>query len=145
MKCYYSSNEDAVGICRSCGKGLSRDYAVDLGRGLACKGRCEEDVRAIIHLIGSNAKIAARPHEHAKKNSFILYGTAAFMFAMGMFILGFGVFRDYELFETGLGTIFMVYGAFLFICAHRAAQTCSGKTHSQPPVLAPDEQKAHAP
>lgn len=51
MKCFYDPAQDAVGTCKSCGKGLSPDYAVDLGKGLACKGRCEEDVRALIAMI----------------------------------------------------------------------------------------------
>jgi VIT1/CCC1 family predicted Fe2+/Mn2+ transporter len=56
MNCFYHSTTAAVGICKSCGKGLCPLCAADLGKGLACKGRCEEDVRGFIHM--SNYSIA---------------------------------------------------------------------------------------
>ena len=59
MKCFYDPTQDAVGSCKSCGKGLSLDYAVDLGKGLACKNRCEDDVRALIALIDNNVAMRA--------------------------------------------------------------------------------------
>jgi len=145
MKCYYSSNEDAVGICKSCGRGLSRDYAVDLGRGLACRDRCEEDVRTLIRLIDNSARAGARSTEFIRRNALSLYGTAAFTLAMGAFILGFGVYRNFELFGTGLGTLFIIFGAFLYLRARRMAQIYPEKMPGQPPVLDPGERKTHSP
>lgn len=48
MNCFYHPTAVAVGTCKSCNKGLCRECAVDLGKGLACKGRCEEDVKAVM-------------------------------------------------------------------------------------------------
>jgi hypothetical protein len=45
MKCFYHHDQDAVGECKSCGKGLCPACAVDLGKGLACRQRCEDNVR----------------------------------------------------------------------------------------------------
>jgi small-conductance mechanosensitive channel len=39
---------DAVGICKSCGRGLSRAAAAEFPQGLACRNRCEADVQRLI-------------------------------------------------------------------------------------------------
>jgi hypothetical protein len=54
MGCFYHHDKEAVGFCKSCGKALCVECAVDLGKGLACRNRCEESVRAIIELIDRN-------------------------------------------------------------------------------------------
>ena len=46
-----------MGSCKSCGKGLCPDCAADLGKGLACRGRCEADVTAVIELVDRNIKL----------------------------------------------------------------------------------------
>ena len=43
MKCFYHQDRDAVGVCKSCERGVCSECAVDLGKGLACKDRCEDD------------------------------------------------------------------------------------------------------
>jgi len=50
MNCFYHPSTVAVGICKSCGKGLCLESAVDLGKGLACKDKCEDDAKAIIRM-----------------------------------------------------------------------------------------------
>ena len=47
MKCYYHSEADAVAVCKNCSKGLCRACAVDVGNGVACKDRCEDQVRSL--------------------------------------------------------------------------------------------------
>jgi hypothetical protein len=47
MKCFYSG-ADAVGICKSCGRGLARAAAAEFPQGLACRNRCEADVQRLI-------------------------------------------------------------------------------------------------
>jgi hypothetical protein len=49
MKCFYSG-ADAVGICKSCGRGLSLQFAREFPKGLACVGRCETDVQRLIRV-----------------------------------------------------------------------------------------------
>lgn len=61
MSCFYHHERDSVGGCKSCGKNLCPECAVDLGRGLACRGRCEEDVRALFGLF--QARKPARERE----------------------------------------------------------------------------------
>jgi hypothetical protein len=57
MKCFYHQDRDAVGSCRSCFKGLCSVCAVDLGKGLACRDRCEADAQALIAATGAHAKL----------------------------------------------------------------------------------------
>ena len=57
MRCFYHQEKEAVGTCRSCGKGLCPECAADLTKGLACRGRCEDDVRAVIELVDRNIKL----------------------------------------------------------------------------------------
>jgi hypothetical protein len=47
MKCYVHRSDDAVGLCRSCGRGVCPDCAAEVGRALACSKRCEDDVRKV--------------------------------------------------------------------------------------------------
>lgn len=57
MRCFYHEDRDSIGICKSCGKGLCKDCAVDLVKGLACKGDCEQVVRDMIALIDQNIRL----------------------------------------------------------------------------------------
>jgi hypothetical protein len=54
MRCFYHQDKEAVGSCKSCGKALCVECAVDLAKGLACRNRCEERVHAIIELVDRN-------------------------------------------------------------------------------------------
>jgi len=58
MKCYVHADHDAVGVCKSCQKGLCRECAVDLGKGLACRGSCEDEAQRLIQFIESNMRLA---------------------------------------------------------------------------------------
>lgn len=61
MRCFYHQDKEAVGVCRSCGKGVCIECAVDLGKGLACRGRCEENAGAIIQLVDKNIQLSSTP------------------------------------------------------------------------------------
>ena len=56
MECYYHEGRAAAGSCRSCLKGLCRACAVDLERGLACRDRCEDAVRALVATIDQSVR-----------------------------------------------------------------------------------------
>jgi hypothetical protein len=59
MRCFYHQEKESVGLCKYCAKGLCVECAIDLGKGLACKGKCEEGVRAVIELVDRNIKSLA--------------------------------------------------------------------------------------
>jgi hypothetical protein len=44
MKCFYHRERDALGICKSCLKGICDECAIGVGNSLACKERYEAEV-----------------------------------------------------------------------------------------------------
>jgi heme exporter protein D len=62
MKCFTHTDVDAVGVCRSCGKGVCKACAVDLGQGIACANSCEVNVRdLIVHQAVSRRALTTTP------------------------------------------------------------------------------------
>lgn len=51
MKCYYHPGIGTVAICKNCQRALCMDCAVDVGNGMACKNKCEEEVKAVNELL----------------------------------------------------------------------------------------------
>ncbi len=51
MKCFNHEKIDAVGVCRSCGRGLCRDCIAEVGLSCSCKGECEEVVATMNDLV----------------------------------------------------------------------------------------------
>jgi hypothetical protein len=47
MKCFRHQTKDAVGVCKSCSKGLCEHCAVDHGIGLSCSDSCEAQVHKL--------------------------------------------------------------------------------------------------
>lgn len=41
MECFAHSNSNAIGVCKSCGKGVCRVCAISVTRGLACSAECK--------------------------------------------------------------------------------------------------------
>ena len=109
MKCFYDGTQDAVGVCKSCGKGISSDYAVDLGKGLACKGHCEEDVRALIALIDSNLSMRA-----TSQTLILGSGRAGILGSLFIFLMGAMFFVSGIMMKEGRGQFPLIMGS-LFI------------------------------
>ena len=85
MKCFYHPQTDAIGICKNCNKGLCQECAVDIGNGIACKARCEAEVRAINEIVSRNKTVYQKTSEAYARNAttYVLIGLA---------FLGFGIF-----------------------------------------------------
>ncbi|MEI9865181.1 MAG: hypothetical protein WDN00_11660 [Limisphaerales bacterium] len=73
MRCFYHQEKESVGICKSCGKGVCQECAVDLKRGLACRGHCEDNVQSIILQITERDK---HLEQHRKQSEEYLKDTA---------------------------------------------------------------------
>ncbi len=56
MKCYRHQDRDAVGICKSCQKGLCIDCAAEVNPGLACKGECEKRAQELADIVARTVK-----------------------------------------------------------------------------------------
>ncbi|MBN1817275.1 MAG: hypothetical protein JW828_07920 [Sedimentisphaerales bacterium] len=109
MNCFNHSNIPAVGICKSCGKGLCKDCLVEVPDGLACKQSCEERVRYINFLIDSNKQVLTATRFHAKSATIFLFVFGGFVFLLGLIpylIVG----EKGTLFLAALGFVFLVLG-----------------------------------
>ncbi len=113
MNCYNHPEYPAVGICKSCHKGLCKECAVDTGNGLACNTNCEEEVKAINELLTRGMK-AYQKTGKAYKRMALIYGLMGFI-SLLLSILLFVKSKNYAAFMIiPLGVIFLI-GAFLTI------------------------------
>ena len=82
MHCYYHQDVEAVGLCKSCSRGLCAACAADVGNGLACRGRCEEEVKAVNRVIGRNKTAYEKTSgAYARVGAFYAIVGAAFLAA----------------------------------------------------------------
>jgi hypothetical protein len=123
MRCFYHQDREAVGGCKSCGKGLCPECAVDLQKGLACRGHCEADVQAVIALVDRNLKLSPTTSRLIESGRSLRFGAAIFHLAMGLFFVVWG-FQDTERFSfiIILGVCFLAYGGYGFLQARRFAR-----------------------
>ena len=122
MKCYYHQSEDAVGLCRSCQRGLCEECAVDLDRGLACRNRCEATVRSLIELIDLQTRHSATSRSlvaGARRTGMIF---SVFFLAMGIIFIGWSEREGMELgLLTIMGIAFLALGLVHFVRSLRVA------------------------
>lgn len=120
MKCFHDPIQDAVGICKSCGKGLCPDHLTDLGRGLACRGSCEEAVRVLIGLIDHNVSSTGPSIRILKRSSLTAYGSGLFLIIVGAIFLVTGYRSRMDL-SLYIGGAFLVYGTWNLVRTIRYA------------------------
>lgn len=79
MRCFYHPETEAVAACKNCSRGLCAGCAVDVGNGMACRDRCEEEVRALNRIIAQN-KLAYAKARAAYWRTSAFYGVLALVF-----------------------------------------------------------------
>jgi Flp pilus assembly protein TadB len=105
MDCFYHSGRRAIGLCRSCFRGLCGECATDLDRALACRNRCEEHAQALIRTLDLSSQqrgtVAARR---------LLSGLSVISLLVGVFVAVLGLrlpmYREIAL----LGIPFLLIG-----------------------------------
>ncbi len=115
MKCFQHTSEDAVGICRACGKALCNQCAIDLDFALTCKGPCETRA-ASYHKLNENA---TNTYAMQKKS---VYFFPAFFISLGLLLAlpevinAFATGHHVRWFPVISGGVFILFGiAMLFI------------------------------
>jgi len=116
MRCFYHHDLDAVAACKNCGRGLCPDCASDVGDGLACRGRCEEEVRALNRVIARN-KTAYEKTSDAYARTALFYGAVGLVFVTG----GLLDWRGYGWALAPAGLIFL-FAAWLYYSTGRRYQ-----------------------
>ncbi len=113
MKCFLHHDQDAVGACKSCGKGLCPHCAVDLGKGLACRQHCEAAVEALIGLIDYNLQMSPKTTGFLRGSRQIQIGATLFNGALGLAFLAWGLRQDPGLnLLSVMGGLLLAYSLF---------------------------------
>jgi hypothetical protein len=117
MKCFNHPDIDAVGICKSCNKGLCKNCLTELENGIACTTTCVEEVKQINSLINRNKKSYKVASSSYIRNAY-LFG------CIGLVFIIFGFTREgLTGFLSIMGAIFIL-GAFLsYISAKKYKKT----------------------
>ena len=110
MNCYYHYDHPAVGICKSCNKGLCYECAVDIGNGLACKNSCEAEVKALNDVL-------ERSKTAYKKTGKVYKRNAVISALIGCFFLLWGILQVALSDEAGLAVLFIPFGVIFLIAS----------------------------
>lgn len=149
MRCFYHQDREAVGLCKSCAKGVCAECAVDLGNSLACRNRCEERARSVIkvqdHAIQSLTPLqpriqltasAARPLQPSppyadsvaaqldklgRSSRRFRWSSGAFYVLIGTILILAGL-AGHDATQGILGACFVGFGVFHLVQAQRRAR-----------------------
>lgn len=99
MKCFNHPQNDAVGSCKHCLRGVCAQCAKDSGVGLACSEACESQIKSVHALVERNKKLTA----FAPKPYF---RSALMLTMMAAVFIGFGIFSQSHF----LSVYFIVFG-----------------------------------
>ena len=83
MNCFRHREVVAVGLCKSCQKGLCPTCTVDVGQGLACHDACEEQVRSINQLMERSIRMSPASEAALGKQPRVYFGTGVFQILAG--------------------------------------------------------------
>jgi len=119
MKCYNHPEIDAVGLCKSCGRGLCHECVSEVGTSISCKSRCESDVAAINELL-------QRGRTAYQKASGTFIRSGIFILLLGAVFLIIGVVSSIasqpNYFLILMGLLFVSWGISQFFTARRYKQ-----------------------
>lgn len=105
MHCYRHAPEPAVGVCRSCGRGVCTQCARDLGPSLACSDECAQRVNRNEALI-ANGEAGYRM---ARRGSFI---AVVFPLLLGAMLLFFGLTEPHRFNAlSAMGALLLLFAA----------------------------------
>ena len=117
MKCYNHPDNHAVGVCKSCQKGICLECSTTIDGSLACKGSCEEDVAVLNYMIERSRKVYKNLGSQWTP-SILINGIG------GAFFVGFGLYhfgRTSSWLLIGLGSIMIIGGILSYIQGRRMA------------------------
>ncbi len=112
MRCFYHADREAVGTCKSCGRGLCRECAVEFPKGLACRGRCEADAEALIQLIDRNIQLSSKVPQARRTNKRNRSVAGIFYIIFGAIFTFWGVSDERVRLLTVAGIAFIGYGVY---------------------------------
>ncbi len=93
-----------------------------MAKGLACRGRCEEDVRSLITLIDRNVSSSAATNQILKRSSATSYGSGVFLSFLGAIFAITGYGQAGLDFTFYMGAAFLSYGVWTLFRTYRYAR-----------------------
>ena len=114
MKCFYHHERDAIGTCKSCQRGLCAECAVEFPQGLACRSRCEEDVKGIIRMIQNSISVSPTASSLVRASRRTGVISAMFYMVIGALFAGWGV-REHLSLIIALGAAFIGFGIITLV------------------------------
>jgi hypothetical protein len=120
MKCYRHRDQDAVGLCKACGRGLCPACAAEVGKGLACRRSCEQEVADMNALIDQNIRSSPIGHRLLAQSRGAGMAQAWFLLLAGAAFLATALLtRQVRALPGLLGLLFVGYGVLSFFRAAR--------------------------
>ena len=109
MNCFNHPDRPAVGLCKSCCKGLCADCAATLPNGLACRSACEERVTLINRIVDNNEKIIASANTQIRSSGLLILLIGAAL-CVGAFLMYLRSGEVEDLIVGVPGIVFVAYG-----------------------------------
>jgi len=122
------------------------ECAVDLGKGLACRGRCEESARAIIELVDRNIQFSTQPAKaqlvvpvavqrtgqpadyiaaqltcHIRETRHFRWGAGTFCLVVGVILIAASLLQQIVILDI-VGACFIGFGIICFAFVQRSAR-----------------------
>jgi hypothetical protein len=121
MRCFYHRNEEAVGSCKGCHKGLCGECAVDVGGGLACRAQCEDQVRSVNQLVNRNIRISPINEELIGRHQRRQWAGAIFCVAAGVLVgmMGSAIRGTPRMAAVATGVLAVIFGIWQMVVASR--------------------------
>jgi hypothetical protein len=113
MNCFYHPTIVAVGTCKSCGKGLCPECADDLGKGLACKKHCEDQVQGLIRL--TDYSIALVDAKKGNLRGGVMTSVGYYLASGALFIIAALCMVGTDSAQWGVALFLFAFGAILLI------------------------------
>jgi hypothetical protein len=134
VECFYHDGRQAVSSCRACLRGLCRECGTDLGRGLACRGRCEPAVRDLIATLEQSIRYRGVSGGILQASRTLWSGLAVIALLVGAFVGVWGLtlpaYREISL----LGLPFLLVGALTLRVARSVRSGDAGGAPEREPA-----------
>ncbi|HKW18709.1 MAG TPA: O-antigen ligase family protein [Terriglobales bacterium] len=121
MKCFSHPQNEAVGSCKYCFRGVCAQCARDSGVGLACSEKCESEVKSVHALLERNKKLSTFvPATHSR--------SAVMLALMAIVFIGFGMYSRAPFMKAFLavfGIVMLCGAALAFVNSRKMARAAS--------------------
>jgi hypothetical protein len=141
VQCFIHQDQPAVGVCRTCGRGLCPACTSEVEGGLACAGRCEGDVIALARLLAAEQTNLAQAQKLTAAGRTSIVGVGWFLIVAGAVLMGWELVTDSGLwFVTAIGAVFALFGALALAGSRRWPQLATpqadpGSAETSPPPV----------